>query len=78
MNLAVAGVSDEAAPARTPYDLSDWLVTIMAAGGFILPWTYAFLHPSEGVFGICVGATVTSGSIYHALRVHDDKRPDAK
>lgn len=76
MNIAITGETE--APRRPRYDLSDWLVTIIAAGGFVLPWIYTFLHPSEGTFGICVGATVTSGGVYHALRVHDDKRPDAK
>lgn len=76
MNLAVTAVSE--GPAQRPYDLSDWLVTIMALGGFVLPWIYAFMFHSDTAFGIAVGATVSSGSIYHALRVHDDKKPDEK
>lgn len=76
MNLQVEAVTSIERPPG--YDLSDWLVLIMAVGSFILPWVYMFMHPSDATFGIGVGATVSSGSIYHALRIHDDKRPDDK
>jgi hypothetical protein len=78
MNLEIKAVTEHEGPAPPGYDLSDWLVMIMAVGGFVLPWVYIFLHPSDSAFGIGVGATVTNGSVYHALRVHDDKKPDDK
>lgn len=72
------GETPQSEPAQPAYDLSDWLTLVAAIGGFTLPWVYAFMHPSVEAFGICVTATVTGGSIYHAIRVHDDKKPDAK
>jgi hypothetical protein len=77
VNIAITGET-HTDPAQPQYDLSDWLVIVLAIGCFVLCWLYVFLHPSPEVFGIGVGATVTNGSLFHMIRVHDDKRPDAK
>lgn len=74
MNLEVT----EAAPAQASYDLSDWLVLILAVGCFVASWAFVFLHPTVEAFGICIGGTVTNGGLFHLLRVHDDKQPDRK
>jgi len=77
VNLEVTDVKD-LAPTPAKYDLSDWLILGLISGGFIASWTYVFLHPSEGAFGICVGGVGTFGAIFHGLRLHDDKTPDSK
>lgn len=78
MNLEVTGVSDPTAPAQPHYDLSDWIVLFLAVGCFVVPWVYVFMHPSVETFALTLAATVTSGTVYHMVDVHDDKKPDAK
>jgi hypothetical protein len=70
--------STTGAPAQPQWDLSDWLVLALVIGCFFACWIYAFIHPSEGTFGICVGGTVTNGGLFHMIRTHDDKVPDRK
>ncbi len=73
MNLEVTAVTDQS----NRYDIRDKMALALLGAGFIASWTYAFLHPSEGVFIACVGATGAWSCGYHAICVHDDKRPDA-
>jgi hypothetical protein len=75
MNLEVTGVSEP--PISRP-DLSDRLVLVLVAGGFVASWTYVFMHPSPEAFGICVAGVGTFVAAFHAIRVHDDKQPDRK
>lgn len=59
-------------------DLSDQMAMALVGAGFIASWTYAFMHPSDMVYGICVGATGAFVAAYHMICVHDDKHPDEK
>lgn len=58
------------------WELDDWLTMALISGGFVASWTYVFMHPSDTVFGICVGSVGTFGAIFHGLRVRDDKETD--
>jgi hypothetical protein len=84
VNFKIDDVTDHTAPAQSPYDLSDWIVIALVVAGFICTWTVIFIivirAPEHAVeaFGIGVGATVANGTLYHALDIHDDKKPDAK
>jgi len=58
-------------------DARDWVVMGLMGSGFIASWVWVFLHPSEGSYMVCLGATGTFGAIFHWLTVYDAKQEDA-
>jgi len=58
-------------------DNRDWVTLTLIACGFIASWVYAFIHPSNEVYAICVGGVGTFGAIFHWICVRDDKEKDA-
>jgi len=57
--------------------LDDWIVIGLVTAGWVTGTVYLFRHPSSTDFITWSSLAATTTSAYHALRIHDDKKPDA-
>jgi hypothetical protein len=57
-------------------DARDWYIMIhVSVFGFGI-LSYAFFHPSAGVFATACGTLTTVIGMYHWFTIRDDKTPD--